>query len=233
MINFIKEQLMIRKLKKSIRAYTQPDKWFLKSSRTKFVTLAQQSRFGQNAHSDTKSERTKHSWSWRYATVAVVAIISIIGGVAGFADANNVSVTNPLYNFKRISEQARINLSTTTQKVELHQVFARRRLDEVIELEVKLETEEVKQDRINKLNEDFENEAKTGLTKTQDTKIKKEVRQKFCQEILDTINSRANKRQNPAIERIKVKCVDEENKIEQENKEDKKEDQENKEEQED
>lgn len=227
MINLIKEQLMIRKLKKSIRAYTRPDQWFLTSSRLKFVTLAQQ-RAGARIE-------TNHSRSWRYATVAILAIISIVGGMAGFADANNVPVTNPLYNFKRISEQARLSLSSTTQQVELHQVFARRRLKEVIELEVELETEKIKeevkievennlpipvqsQERINKLNRDFEDEAEAGLAKAQNPKIKKEVRQKFCQDILDTINSRADKRQNPSIERVKVKCIEEENKIEEEDK---------------
>ncbi|OGM97940.1 MAG: hypothetical protein A2735_00910 [Candidatus Yanofskybacteria bacterium RIFCSPHIGHO2_01_FULL_41_21] len=212
MINFIKEQLVIRRLKKYFREYTQPDRAFLKSAKLRFVTIAEQK-------SDI-SIQAKHPRLWKYATVAIVAIFSMTSGMIVFADVNNVSATNPFYNFKRISEQIRIGLSSSTKQIELHQIFAHRRLEEVVKLEEN-NLEINKKDnqnnidkpisseskiRIDKLNKDFEDETEAGLDDVQDPKIKKEVRQKFCQDILDTIKKQPDNRRDHVADRVKIKC---------------------------
>lgn len=203
MINFIKEQLMISKLKKNLREYTRPNRAFLKSARTRFTTLAQQ-RAGVTT-------RAKHPWSWKYATVAIVAILSMTSGMAVFADANNVPATHPLYNLKRMSEQVRIGLSSPPQQVELHRIFAHRRLEEVAELETENNdhpTPIQSQKRIDKLNNDFENETEAGLNKAQEPQIKKEVRQQFCQDILDAMRKRprSNRPDEHMTDRVKARC---------------------------
>lgn len=227
MINFIKEQLAIRKLKRGLREYTQPDRAFLKSAKLRFVTMAQQK--------SGVSVQARHSRSWKYATVAIMVILSMTSGVVVFADAKNVPVTHPLYNFKRVSEQIRMGLSSPTQQVKLHQVFAHRRLEEVVELEessldinekdnqdnnVDKPISEKSKIRIDKLNKDFEDETETGLNKAQDPKIKEEVRQKFCQDILDTIKEKSDKKQNRMADRVKTRCNEDKNEINEEQKED-------------
>src|SRR3989344_3046721 len=195
MFNFIKEQLAIWRFKKSLRAYTRPDRAFLKSTRTRFITLTQQ-RAGVCI-------RAKHPRSWKYATVAIVAVLSMTSGMAVFADANNVPVKHPLYNLKRVSEQVRLNLSSPVQQVELHRVFAHRRLEEVTELELETDINNRpippqskirvnNKIQIDKLSKDFENE----------------IRPEFCKYILDTIKNRPDKVKNRMIDRVKIRCHD-------------------------
>ncbi len=231
-IDFIKEQLAIWRFKKSLREFTKPDPAFLKSARTRFVNLAQQSRFGQNAHSDAKSRildsdkaesgRASRSNSWKYATIAIVAVFSMTSGMAVFADANNVPATHPLYNFKRLSEQVRLGLSSPVQQVELHQAFAHRRLEEVAELEANHGDPPVASDtsvsdrpvpdksqvRIDELNKDFQNETETVLDQINPPKAQPEDRAKFCNDILDTIQNRPkhNRPPSPMVDHIKDRC---------------------------
>lgn len=144
MINFIKEQLIVWRLKRSFRIYTRPDRAFLKSIRTMFVIMAQQSRFGQNTHSDAKSRildsdkaesgRAKHPLVWRYATMAIIAVLSMTSGMAVFAEKNDVSATSPLYPLKRLSEKVRLETSSPKQQLQLHEVFVQRRLKEITNL---------------------------------------------------------------------------------------------------
>lgn len=205
MINFIKEQLAIWKLKKSFRAYTRPDRAFLKSARLRFVTLAQQ-RAGVNV-------RAKHPRSWKYATVAVVAVLSMTSGMAVFADANNVPATHPLYGFKRVSEQVRIGLSSPTQQVELHKTFAQRRLEEASELKTEQDDKPIPpgfQNRIDGLNKDFQNETDNGLDQAKDPQVRVVDRVKFCNDILDTIQNRPQSNQLPVqiMDHIKARCAE-------------------------
>ncbi|GEM_PF-4825655 len=210
MINFIKEQLAIRRLKKELRQYAQPDRVFLKSARLRFITLAKQ-KSGVSAG-------VGHYRSWKYATVAIVVVLSITGGVAGLADANNISATNPLYNFKRVSEQVRMGLSSPTKQVKLHKVFANRRLEEVVELtkenQLKKENaedvvptitvlEEVasvsiktktsrsskkdNKNKIDRLNSDFEKEAEKTIDQAEVIKVSSEERLKICTEIVESL----------------------------------------------
>ncbi len=229
MINFIKEQLAVWKLKRSLHKYIRPDRAFLQSARTRFITLAQQSRFGQNAHSDAKSRildsdkaesrragvtvRAKHPRSWKYATIAIVAVLSMTSGMAVFADASNVPVTHPLYSLKRLSEQIRLGLSTPEQQVELHQIFAQRRLEEASELETNHDDRPItpeSQTRINGLDNDFQKETEHGLDKTQDPQVHAAARAKFCQDILDIIQQDAptNPLPSPMVDHIKTRCAD-------------------------
>lgn len=203
MINFIKEQLLISKLKKSLREYTRPDRAFLKSTRTRFVALA-----GQRAG---VTVRTKHPLLWKYATIAIVAALSMTSGMAVFADANNVSATHPLYNLKRMSEQVRIGLSSPPQQVELHKMFAQRRLEEVSELKNEQDDRPIPpgfQNRIDRLNKDFQDETDNGLDQTKNPQVKKEARQQFCQDILNTIQNRPQSNGLPSkmVDHIKIRC---------------------------
>lgn len=204
MINFIKEQLAIWKLKKSLHVYTRPDRAFLQSARLRFVTLAQQ-RAGVTV-------RVKHPRSWKYATVAIVSVLSMTSGMAVFADANNVPATHPLYNLKRVSEQVRIGLSSPAQQVELHKTFAQRRLEEVSELKTEQDDKPFPpgfQNRIDGLNKDFQNEADNGLDQAKDPQVKTTDRIKFCNDILDTIKNRPQSNQLPIqmMDHIKTRCA--------------------------
>jgi len=222
MIDFIKEQLAVRRFKKSLRAYTRPDQVFLKSARTRFINLAQQ-------RASVKAVVTRSN-SWKYATIAIVVVFSMTSGMAVFADANNVSATHPLYNFKRLSEQIRLGLSSPVQQVELHQVFAHRRLEEVTELEANhddppvVSTTSVSdkpvpdklQVRIDELNKDFQKETETALDETEniieysnrETQVKSRDSAQFCRDILSSIKNRpkSNRPPSPMVDHIKDRC---------------------------
>ena len=126
MINFIKEQLAIRKLKRNLREYTRPNQAFLKSARLRFITMAQQN--------SSVNVRVRHSYSFRYASVMVMVILAMTSGMAVFADVNDVPVTHSLYQFKRLSENVRLEVSSPDKKIALHQVIIQRRVKELQEL---------------------------------------------------------------------------------------------------
>ena len=220
MINFIKEQLKIWRFKKSLRKYTLPDQVFLKSARTRFITLAQQ-----------KTDVTipaNHPRSWKYATIAIVTVLSMTSGIAVFADANNVSATHPLYNLKRISENVRLELSSPEKKLQLHQVLVQRRLKEVTELdteEKRVPTRNVpsvarrdiasassevnltpRQIKIKKLDSDFRKEAESVLDQAQRLSIDKEDHIRICREIVNTINRDPASPSGHFMERIQSRC---------------------------
>lgn len=234
MINFIKEQLVISRLKKTLQNYARPDRTFLKSARAKFVTLAQQ-RAGV-------STKEKHPLLWKYATVSLVVMFSMTGGMAVFADAGNVPATHPLYGFKRLSEQVRLDLSSPAQQVELHRLFAQRRLKEASEIKNNQENNQNNQqtnqeinpganpqtnqettpkinringsdnhdvqNRIDGLNKDFQSETDHGLDRAKDPQVRPEIRTQFCQDILNTINNHSESDQLPSqmVDHIKSRC---------------------------
>lgn len=199
-MNFIEEQLAVWRLKQRLHKYVRPDRAFLKSARTRFVTLGQQ-KTGVTV-------RAQHPRSWRYATVTIATVFAMTSGMTVFADVNNVPVTHPLYNLKRASEQVRLGLSSPTQQVELHRVFAHRRLEEASELETESQIPAQVQNRIDKLNKDFENETETGINKAQRVVDHPEVRTQLCNDILNTIQNKpmGNKLPKHMIDRIKSKC---------------------------
>ena len=220
MINFIKEQLKLWRFKKSLHKYTLPERVFLKSARIRFVALAQQ-------HADV-GVMMKHSHSWRYATIAVVAVLSMTSGIAVFADANNVSVTHPLYNLKRLSENVRLELSSPEQKLQLHQVLVQRRLKEVTDLNteekraliksmppvVKINIASVssevnltpRQIKIKKLDSDFRKEAESVLDQAQRLPIEKVDHVQICKEIINTITRDPASPSGHFLERIQSRC---------------------------
>lgn len=126
MINFIKKQLAIRKLKRNLREYTRPDQSFLKSARLRFITMAQQ---------DLRVKLVaSRSFSFRYATIAIMAVLAMTSGMAVFADVNDVPVTHSLYQLKRLSENVRLEISPPDKKIVLHQIIVQRRIKELVEL---------------------------------------------------------------------------------------------------
>ncbi|MBP9822074.1 MAG: hypothetical protein KBC81_01340 [Candidatus Pacebacteria bacterium] len=220
-MNFIKEQLAIWKLKRSLRSYVQPDKTFLNSTKEKFVLMSQQRN---------SASVIKHYHLMKYATVFAVVALSMVTGLSVFADVSDVSVAHPLYDFKRVSEQVRLKASSPVKQVELHRVFATRRLQEVVELEnenlqhkntpqesiqptpssvvknkpeetpikneikdadhVKIDTSISNQKRIDRLNKDFQNEVEGVLGRVQRLEDSKDVRGKFCKDILNTVKQK-------------------------------------------
>jgi len=135
MISLIKEQLAIRRLKKNLHVHVRPDRAFLKSARTRFITLAQQ-------QAGVRVGAIGYFRSFKYATVAIAVVFALTSGMAVFADANNVPANHPLYGFKRLSEQVRLDLSSPVQQVELHKTFAQRRLKEISELKTEQQIEQ-------------------------------------------------------------------------------------------
>jgi hypothetical protein len=217
MISFIKEQLTVWRIKKNLRAYTQPDRAFLKSARARFVTLAQQ-------QFRVRVSATGYRHSLKYATVTIAIVFAMTSGMAVFADVNNVPATHPLYNFKRVSEQVRVGLSSPVQQVRLHKTFAQRRLQEASELknnqpkinpEINQRTNQGSspntpktQDRIDRLNKDFQNETDHGLDLAKDSRVQTGARVQFCQDILNTIknNSESNRLPTQMVDHIKSRC---------------------------
>ena len=188
----------------NLRAYTRPDRAFLRSARVRFVALAQQ-RAGVTA-------RAKHPRAWKYATIAIVAVLASTSGAAVFADATNVPATHPLYGFKRMSEQVRMGLSTPAQQVELHKIFAQRRLEEASEIEADHDDHPIapqSQLQVNGLDKDFQNETEVGLDKAQDPQVRAQARLQFCNDILTTIAHLPPANQLPVavVSHIKTRCA--------------------------
>ena len=222
MINFIKEQLAIWKLKKSIREFTRPDREFLESARIKFVTLAQQ-------HGGV-GVRAKHPRVWKYATVAIVAILAMTSGMAVFADASNVPVTHPLYNLKRLSETVRLEVSLPEQRLKLHEVFVQRRLEEITDLDMEehrilIQTRPAvvrgsitsassgvnltpRQIRIKKLDSDFQKEAESVLDQTNKLPLRKDVDIRICKEITNAVNRWPASASSQLTNRLNIRCAE-------------------------
>ncbi len=229
MINFIREQLIIRKLKKDLRAYVKPDKAFLDSAKLKFITLAEE-------RTNKKVLLASGSFNYfRYATAMAVVVLIMTSTAAVFADVSNVPVNNPLYNLKRVSEKVRVALVPQPKQIELHRVFAHRRLEESSELgskenipavaslksqakvEVKIEKVEnkiedtqrkVEKVRIDRLNKDFEKEMETGLKKAQEYTGHPQLKTNLCDDILETIRDRRDSSglSSRIIGRLEEKC---------------------------
>ena len=227
MINFIKEQLAIRKLKRNLREYNRPDRVFLKSARLRFITMAQQN--------SSVNFRARHLPSFRYATIALMGVLAMTSGMAVFADVNDVPVTHSLYQFKRLSENVRLEVSSPEKKVALHQVIIQRRVKELKELnkpdisqatklidttkviesstEINLKetvlpkkVEISKQKRIKKLDSDFEKQAKDALDEIQKFPTNKEGRINICKEITEAVNGGPASSSRHFIEQVKTRC---------------------------
>lgn len=124
MINFLREQLAMRRLRKRLHAYTRMDRVFFHSTRDSFIELARQ-------RAGTRTVATAYNPGFRYATVALVAVLALTSGLSVFADKNDVSPESSLYNLKRLGEEVRVAVAPAEKKVELREKLVDRRLKEI------------------------------------------------------------------------------------------------------
>lgn len=128
-MNTLRHNWKLVLLRIRIKRALKPDQVFLDSAREKFL-LSLVERYGIQMETTSLSS----SMRWRYAVI-ITLIVCSMGGLGVFADTTNVAPDHPLYEFKRISEQVRLHLSTPDHQVALHQVFATRRLEEIKAIE--------------------------------------------------------------------------------------------------
>ncbi|HZZ99234.1 MAG TPA: DUF5667 domain-containing protein [Candidatus Paceibacterota bacterium] len=193
MNNPIKEKLKERKIRRLLRRHFDPSDEFLRSSRSDFLDAV------QKEFEVARVPIHHHVIRWRYALMAVLIATMSTAGVMTYADVANVPPTHPLYQFKRVSEQIRLDFSTPQKQVQLHQDFAARRVQEIQELRQASESMET----IQGLTDDFQHEAERTIDQAQKLNFQKSKRKIICQTILNSVDHaiKADK-----LVKIQVRC---------------------------
>ena len=176
------KQLEERKIRNLLRRHYDPAKPFMELLR---------SDFKRSVELEIKPARTPlhhHVIRWRYALIAALIGVSSMAGMMTYADATNVPPTHPLYQFKRMSEQIRLDFSTPQQQVQLRQAFAERRAHEIKELQEASESMEMIPSLIN----DFQQETDQTIEQAQRLNFKKDQRKVICESILSSVDHALN-----------------------------------------
>ncbi len=158
-INFLKTIRFIR----AARKYFEPDKKFLNEARITFLqrAVAKDARFAKS--------RLSIFPLFPYHKIPAVALASIFiifvmsSGAVALAEKQNVDPHSPLYGLKRMAEQAQVQFATKLKKTELHEKFAKRRLQEMKQIKSEIQNDkntqqkmiEKQQKTLEKLNENF------------------------------------------------------------------------------
>ncbi len=125
--------------RKVLKHLFEPRKEFLESSREAFLIEIAKRRVSPLA--PHIRWRTIGARSFQYVAIfAAVALLSTSGLVA-FADSQNVEATHPLYQFKRIGERVRLAITPKQNEHLLHEEFAKRRAEEVLQIAAIAQTE--------------------------------------------------------------------------------------------
>lgn len=191
MNNRITEQFNDWNLRRKFRQDFGPNRSEIQKARSRFLSQIPAGR----------TPIHHHVAKWRYALVSVLIAILLTGGMATYADQANVAPTHPLYQFKLLSEQVRLDLSTPQQKIVLHQEFADRRLHEIEE--VKAASTSGGPVLEQKLGDEFQNEADNTINTAVQVNMRVGDRQALCQHLLDATDRIV---ENKHIEHIRTHC---------------------------
>lgn len=151
-INFLKTKIFLRVAKK----YFEPDKKFLAEAKLMFLhkASAQEIKFAKSRISIFPLLPSLKIPAYALASIGLLFIMST--GAVALAEKQNVGPDNPLYGLKRLGEQAQVQLSSESKKTELHQKFAKRRLEEIKKIKIGQEKMIDKQQKTLKdLNDNF------------------------------------------------------------------------------
>ncbi len=229
MINFIKKQLALRRVRRILKSNTQPDENFLRSTRESFIALAR----SLAPQRDMVRHFSPHLFR-RAVTVMAIVLIFMTTGMAVFAENNDVSATHLLYPLKRFSEQIRLNVSSPVKQVELHEEYAHRRLKEISALDtkkpqnaaaLKLESRQISvlspvasasflkekmtnQARIKELRSDFEKEAVKTVEQAKEIPLSKEKRIELCEDLLTQADQRSLNSEDMPLRKLRARCAE-------------------------
>lgn len=153
MVRFIKNKLISRKIRKITSGYFEPSEKFLAKARYEFID-ALSKKYGVKLAASSPAVPYR---IFKYSFGALIMIIFSATGLIAYADKQNVAPNNPLYGFKRLSENVKIQLAPQAEKAVLHEEFAKRRYEEI--QAVKSQNVPNQQQAISLLN-DFKSEVK-------------------------------------------------------------------------
>lgn len=184
MINFLKEILKTRKRFQFLKKYFEPRREFLKESKFLFLQKVNQKdiKLTKGRVSIFPLFPSFRALAYVFASLLIIFIMS--AGAIALAEKQNVSPDNPLYKLKRFGEQAQVQLAPEEKKTELHQKFAKRRLEEIKQIKYEIQKAndnkkdqekliEKQQKTIEELNEDFRKDI-SFVIETIETEIKQE-----------------------------------------------------------
>lgn len=135
MLQFLKDKLIEREIKKDLREFFNPRKEFLDKARILFLESDQKRRIVALK----KSELFMSTFYSRLALsgfAVLVLFLSLTWGLAALADYENIGPKHPLYSLQRLGEEIKSQLIVDVQaKARWEKQLAHRRLKEVEELE--------------------------------------------------------------------------------------------------
>ena len=143
MIKFFKEKFNMVRYRRILKRHFEPSQDFLKESKILFLQKLREEKVV------TKKESIRipvQRVVLKYGLAGVLAILMFGAGSIIYAEKQNVSPDNPLYEFKKLGESIQIKLAAEEEKPLLHKEFAERRLEEIKFL--KLETPEPQKENV-------------------------------------------------------------------------------------
>jgi len=124
MIERIKQYFKDLRLRRLLRRDFVVPKSAMEKTRVLFYEALQ----NQSARTHTHSSYV--FWT-RYALTSLFALIFIGGGIVTYADRTDVPATHPLYTYKLLAEEARLQSVPLEKKIDLEIEFAERRIREL------------------------------------------------------------------------------------------------------
>lgn len=138
-IKLIQTKIFIHRAKK----YFGPDKDFSKKAKLLFILAAKSTKqtcfIQQTSARNNQLAKSHISFfpifsTWKTPALALASfalLLMMSAGTVAFAEKQNIDPENPLYALKRMGERMQIQLASNSQKIELREKFASRRLEEI------------------------------------------------------------------------------------------------------
>ncbi|MCX6765031.1 MAG: hypothetical protein NT148_00635, partial [Candidatus Nealsonbacteria bacterium] len=113
-----------------IKRFFEPRNEFIEETRVLFLTrlekLGKKEKIGINLNNIFVFRPIL-----KYSLVAIFILIFLSGGLVIYADSNNVSVSNPLYGFKKTGEKVRLMMAPKDKRPIIDHQIAERRINEM------------------------------------------------------------------------------------------------------
>jgi hypothetical protein len=123
MMEKIKNYIQDQKLKRSMQREFSPSRKSQNKARLSFMHIVREEL-------GLSSKTSSIAWG-RYSMAAIALFLLLNGGMAVYADTQDVAPNHVLYSFKRLSEEVQLATAAPDTKAELEVKFAERRAKEL------------------------------------------------------------------------------------------------------
>ncbi len=140
-------------MKNDLKKIVYPSEQFTQKAKGRFLATF-------DAKHGTRPQPAGHRMTaWAKAFIVIGALAAVMVSVSAYADTANVAADNPLYPFKRLSENVRLALTPKNEQAQVEASLAVRRANEIADLSTRKPTSTI----IASLSSDFQNDVSSSL----------------------------------------------------------------------